>query len=112
LRKDFAKVSREIFASQGVHVGMKGSSAFPVLSNCVDPPGNQYRRALEVISLKILPHTFSGGEMILCEAEKRMKVYFSCIIIYIGRLSREVASTSQHTSICDGMDVARRESVV
>src|SRR6266487_5979572 len=27
LRKDFAKVYREILASQGVHVGMKGSSA-------------------------------------------------------------------------------------
>jgi hypothetical protein len=55
LRKDFAKVSREILASQGVNVGMKGTSAFPVLSNCVDPPINQYRRALEDISLKNPP---------------------------------------------------------
>jgi hypothetical protein len=30
----------------------------------------------------------------LCDAEERMKVYFSCNSIHFGRLSKEVASTA------------------
>src|SRR5579864_2343472 len=34
----------------------------------------------------------------LYKAEKRMKVHFSCNIIYFGRLSKEVASTASRRS--------------
>jgi hypothetical protein len=32
------------------------------------------------------------------EAEKRMKVHFSCVILYFVRLSKEVASTTSYTT--------------
>jgi hypothetical protein len=43
----------------------------------------------------------------LCEAEKRMKVYFSYIILYFGRLSKEVASTGRRSSPERGRPAAK-----
>ena len=51
----FALTGLLFLTSQLSNTRYTGSSAFPVLSNCVDPPGNQYRRALEDISLKNPP---------------------------------------------------------
>jgi hypothetical protein len=43
----------------------------------------------------------------LCEAEKRMKVHFSCINHLFGRLSKEVASTAQ-IGLANGGDAPPR----